>query len=1068
MKNTYGLARSLKKPIKFVACLLAIGVLTSCGSGSSQSPEEAAAAQALIDSGDVIPQLQEASRRLNMAWGEYGAFYDEAEAASDAYTGILEAADIEADTIGGALTAGMLGIPYATIYPRAYNEYRFGLGSHLGIITDLIELPYIHMALSRREQSHIRESSCPAGGNIKLYAVKNKPAPGSSQSDPSDWQKAALVVELDKCAIEAGTLDGLIKITMDKTPGNEPSTTYAMEGLEAWFSDARVLATGVISKTDNCQNSPTMRADLVLSVHGSDEQTMYDDFEWKTHDESGALCTNQDNYPWNQFSGSIYLSDVGMFKVSTHGVFPFKRDNSFFSTDLDRDNIGDEGVFQEYEGVVAVDGAADGRIELKYIMSAVTDGGYFAEKPHIEASITPSGTEETLTYGASSRAMKEGIWHDLGDTDFDGLPNSWEVFHGMDPDDPHDAKEEHRYFELTLLEVYENDLNPLDYTSHAPSTDVGIDVAIEEEVDVDNGSMSLTALVSGYSLEKRYQPLLKQFNATVSGMADWDYDLMPKLCSVTNEPKTVRCQYSYDSANASGSQFSPIRLPILTDQDGEVEVAVALDELALDRDVSNNIDSDTATYYITPPVDFGLNVATHAVGNVDDIKTITATITQSRLAGKSGLEATAVTSSGISIVEAELTSSGSQALISRCIIGATIVCNIDDVLPEEELQFEISYRLNDQSDQSIEWAISSEIEDIDQQNNTETTYVSAVESTAALQLLIDSAEEGAIVELPPGRFVGTLNLFRKQITLRGASGDEPTILESYADDEPIFKSGPKYFLIQNFTLRTSGGLIVENFDENLTISDSVIEPTQDGSHNVSALFSSGSYRIMRSTIRGFGVGDGNTCGSLFNQSYVWTGYGVSVYLEQNLIVDNNCDQLILSDSEGYVAYYLNNNTLINNPNLLRMVSTASDSALSFVNNIIVGTDVLLDIPNSAYLGQFSSYIGLFSSRNLIWQSERSSLLTSQLLNRSGIELDKLDFNMDPKFVDPDDGDYRLQFGSPIIDRGTDPAEYIWTYSDVMYENYAPSDEDKIKALDGLSDGYIVFDLGAFEYDPTSQ
>ena len=1066
MKNTLGIAHYLKTPTYFVACLLATSLLTSCGSGSSQPDQEAAVGQALTDVETLSPQLQEASLRLDEAWGEYGAFYDEAEAASDAYTGSVEAAVVETSTIGGALTSAMMGIPYGTVDAHAYNQYRFG--SKLGIIADLIELPYIYMALSTSEHLNEQSSSCPAGGNIKLYAAKNKLDPTANQADPYEWQRASLVVELDQCAIEAGTLDGVINITIDKTPGNEPSTTYAMEGLEAWFSDVRVLATGVISKTENCVSSPTMRADLVLSVYGSDEQTLYDNFEWKTHDEAGDLCMNYKGYPWNQFSGSLYLSDVGMYQVSTQGVFPFQRDSTFAHIVLGRDNIDDESVLQEYEGVVALDGAADGRMELTHIVSLVTDDDSRAEWPHVQATITPSGSEPAVTYSASSGAMKSGIWHDLGDADFDGLPNSWEAFHGLDLDNPHDAQEEQRFFQLTQLEVYENNLNPLNNTSHAPSTDVGITVDIEEKVDVDSGRMSLAALVSGYSLEKRYQPLLKRFDATVLGIADWDYELIPKLCAATNTPKTIRCQYSFDSANATGSQFSAMRLPILTNQDGEVEVAVALDERALDTDLSNNTDSDATTYYITPPVDFGIDVATHAVGNTEDIKTITATITQPRAAGKSDLETTAMTSPGISIVEAELVSSGSQALISRCVIGATIVCNINDVLPGEELQFELSYRLNEQSDQTINWAISSDSEDISEQNNSQTTDVSAVMSTTSLQSLIDGAEEGAIVELPSGRYVGTLNLLRKNISLRGASGAEPTVLESYAQDEPIFKSGPKYFLIQNMTLRTSGGLIAERFDENLTISDSIIEPTLDVSHAVDGLFYSGSYRILRSTIRGFGVGEANTCGSLFHQPMVRTGYGVSVYLEQNLIVDNNCDQMILSDTSDYITHYLNNNTLINNPTLFRMTSSSADNALSFINNIIVGTDVLLDLPSSAYLGQYSAFRGLFSSRNLIWQSERSSLLTTDMLNRAGIELDKLDFNMDPKFVDPENMDYRLKSDSPIIDRGTDPAAYVWTFSDGAYENYAPSEDDKIKALDGLSNGNVVFDLGAFEYDPTNQ
>jgi hypothetical protein len=70
-------------------------------------------------------------------------------------------------------------------------------------------------------------------------------------------------------------------------------------------------------------------------------------------------------------------------------------------------------------------------------------------------------------------------------------------------------------------------------------------------------------------------------------------------------------------------------------------------------------------------------------------------------------------------------------------------------------------------------------------------------------------------------------------------------------------------------------------------------------------------------------------------------------------------------------------------------------------------------------------------------------------------------NTDPKFVDKDGGNLRLQSGSPCIDRGNNYLDYFPTVPG--FQLLPATDLDgNWRVVDGNNDGTATVDMGAYE------
>lgn len=1069
--------------------LLMTTFLVACGGGSPSDPSESDSpnlelAESEVETTEEVtpvteieiipepsPYLIETAKILGNDWNVESPFEETKNNTLLRYNGIKENAIITVDNAGDAITSAMLGLPAGHEGPLAYSNNSYF--DHLGMVGDIAGLSEALRlrAIAGYVDQQTYEANCETEGTSALHVtreVSSKDASVAISGENYQIDKFVAIMEYKNCTTSLGQFDGLMKLSGTRNTDASYSMLFALDDVQLKFKNETLNATGLLRESTECAGSRSIHADLLLTHNN--KQTLYSDFTWAFEDVTDTICGNLINYPWNKVTGELSISDIGKFDVSTIDVLPFTAAPDY-AVSFNNAELVQKLLRPDHTGAAVFNGAQGSQLSILYEPPVVVETAPSPEMPYIHAQISSPGTESPISFYTSTIGFAHGMFMDFSDIDNDGLYGSWETYHEFDPNNPLDADTTLEQIGITPINAYELGLNPSDRSVHLPDVDVSINVELETTVDISANTNKLFAVVAGHSADvryaatKQYQPFYRLFSATVTGNGDWDYQNLPDTCTLDNEPKTIVCEYSFDINDGRVYRFEGYRIPIAVGEDTNIEVNVTLDERARDRDISNNTAMNSLSYLYTPPVDYQIAVDSHAIGDTETRREITAVITQTELAGASSVVIQAQPTPGITVVEAELISTGDQPLVSRCNIDTTITCIMEDVYSTDELKLSLSYIFNELNDQSIKWQLVPDANDLDPNNNQHTTLLNAVQSTAPLQAMIDAAADDSIVALPPGKFSGTLNLQFRRIHLQGAPGDDPTILESHIASEPIFIRGSDYLTISNLTLRTTGGLIVDGFDENLTIRDSIIEPVEGKPHSIDTLFDSASYRILNSTIRNFGLGDENSCQSLLHQEGLDGGYWTKIYLERNLIIDNDCNQIIFVNSEAPIYHYLNNNTFINNPSIINITTENYDRGLYLINNIIENAQSLLKLPDSAFLSPRYGETGLYSSRNLLWNSERVAFLTGSLLNRPGVGIGKTDFNVDPLYANQSMQDYRPAFNSPLIDSGDQPTEYDWTFDDYRNEDKIPGEDDKIKAIDGLLDGQILFDIGAFEFDP---
>jgi parallel beta-helix repeat protein len=377
-----------------------------------------------------------------------------------------------------------------------------------------------------------------------------------------------------------------------------------------------------------------------------------------------------------------------------------------------------------------------------------------------------------------------------------------------------------------------------------------------------------------------------------------------------------------------------------------------------------------------------------------------------------------------------------------------------------------------------------------------TIHVPAEQPT--IQAAINSAVNGDTVLVASGTYVENINFLGKAITVTSEQGPELTIIDGNRSGPVVtFTSGEgATSALTGFTLTNgSGGVQISQSSSPAVTGNRLVNNRVCGalSGAIALYNSSGSPIIQGNVISGnrCDPGQGGQGIVILNSAYskaqfinnvisdhgargIYMLTGGSPLVQGNVITGNRDSGIVL---DGFSNPLILQNLIIGNGNQLvdgGGIYWFGANGSYILNNTIAGNNgrrgsgILADgydaqtvLANNiivAQPGQAAVYCGdfndlnppIFKSNNIFAPS--GSAYGGICTNQTGLNGN---ISADPRFVDPSNGYYQLDTGSPSIDAGDNSAP-----------NLPGTDFDgNPRISDGDENGSVVVDMGAYEYYP---
>ncbi|ASJ72947.1 hypothetical protein [Granulosicoccus antarcticus] len=624
------------------------------------------------------------------------------------------------------------------------------------------------------------------------------------------------------------------------------------------------------------------------------------------------------------------------------------------------------------------------------------------------------------------------------------------------------------------------------------------------EIEARDDVVATAVVVRGRRYQYDQAPIQDWYDAVLSGNASWSTHARPNGCEILEDDptgNTLRCMNPFDNTysglSVEGSDqifFHPLFID--TPIDAEILVDIAYGATETDRTPSDNFASVSISHVENPTAAFGIDAPIAILSHPDESVMLSILLTQ---------PANAYPRDAQLIIDLPDQMAATSAQVARetnvseetyapidCNFGVAVICDVSNIKPDINYQVELHLLASAQSTDPIRLSFANVNPDAGDPVARRDIHVEHVRSMLVIQAILDNAEAGSTVVLPPGVFGGALDGHGKRLNVNGAAGDEPTVLLAGIEAPLLVGAGPRTTW-SGLEMRSFGAPIIGLVGANFTLANSVIEPALPDIHSLPdglvAPHNPTSLRLLNNTIHHWGSTESGTCHRLLEV----TMHRAALYLQHNLFENNVCDILIestllpgdFSNDRDNVWLYATNNTFVDNPKLIRLAGDPETwRTLVFRNNIVTGTDVLLDISDEL-LDDEEQRPWLLTSNNLLWKNGAETMLNARQATLPRVFVELPDLHADPHFIDPANSDYRLAAFSPALDAGTFPGEYRWLkeaifcissrpincagfydepeFSETDYPQ--PGPEAVIQPVDGNGDGTAEYDIGAFEYRP---
>ena len=1027
-------------------------------------------------------------------WGEYGPFDDLAEAALETYDGVREPAVLDATTSAELLDALIFG-PFAD--GTVGDEDGSGRARR-------------DSALDRFDER--LERSAPPPDRPRDDATARCPAGGEAESAVRVFERDGRTVRLETIDHEAcddgrTVLDGRIVVvdslgttTDDAVAAWERTRLIGLDGVTFTAGEHRLELLGAERQVStsaprdlDCVAERSRTSTLRVRAASTGESVLLDDLRLESYPGGDCLAPSAARSAWTAAEGRLLHSRHGAVDVTfdeplSHYPGPSALE-SVSSPHAPPEDTADDG------GGLRLDGAIGSHVEFAY--RTVRPRGPAATPVRVAELLVVPDDLPAERFRFTEADFLAGAMADLDDADDDGLPDGWEREHGLDPLDAEDAGEDGDGDGATALEEYRSLSDPrtFEHADDAGATvDESIALALTNTVDPDSGEMRVRVDVS-IAYAARGAPLeATSYSVTLRGDDVRWSEPLPAGCRAldagagvgaagSSSTSAVRCRHEYPYPPSDDAEREHFAEPLFVEPSADTALVVEArldgahgkraDGTAFERTPEDNVREDELAVVLDPPRDFRVEAPALLHGNADETRTLVATVTQTEPAPPAPLELRVDVPAGIVVQGATLLADRAPDEAPSCTVGADVVCTMDAVRHTDELRLELEYHAVGEGVHSMRLEAGTDAPERDAANDVAVTRIERVSSVAPLQALIDAAEDGDTVTLPPGRYDGTLDGRGLRIEVRGAAAPERTTLVSVDPNRPLLEHLGSRSHWRELELRSSGAPIVHRAEPNVTLAESLIAPVDGVAHAMDALVRTArGYRLRGNRIEGWGRGEGSVCTRLLGNERGTDVHGSPVYLEDNLVVDNDCETMLRATLPAgeRAHYHASGNTIVGIPRPFVLEAEESESPYafdgyeaSFRNNIVVGADTPLEI-DAAALGR-SGAAAIVIASNLVGDGARPSLATSELLTHVAVEQERADLHADPSFVDAPSGDYRLAADSPAIDAGSTPEPYRWWWWFDQDASVQPTVDDSRVPLDGDGDGRAEHDIGAFERAP---